>query len=400
MDHETHVAIVGGGPAGSAAAIGLTARGLSVILMDKSPFPRDKICGDFLTPGSVEKLEAIAGDAIAKLRPCPLRGMKITFEQRAIESSFPFGKQGHGLTRRELDDVLRARAEESGARWMPSFTARGTTLERDGTRVVEGTWPDGTRGRVRARLVVEASGRHGPFGRALGWRRDDPRLRRFALWSHMQGVRDLRERGEMHVFEGGYVGVGARDVASGLANVTMVLTPRAMAQARGHVAEYFHGALARHPELGRRTQGAARISPVRGLGPLACTASRVASGRLALVGDASGFVDPFTGEGVFVALESARLLAASVVERDPGDPEGLRRYERAHASAFRSKLRLCRLLQITIARPWLARRVTRALSSRRDLAERMLGATGDILPAADVLNPGYLGRLLLAGIRA
>ena len=394
------VLIVGAGPAGSAAAIGLAARGLSVILMDKASFPRDKICGDFLTPGSVEKLEAIAGEAIAGLKPCPLRGMKITFEQRAIESSFPFGRLGNGLTRRELDAVLRRRAEESGARWIPSFTARRTALEPDGARVVEGTWPDGTRGRVRARLVIEASGRHGPFGRALGWLRDDARLRRFALWSHMQGVRDLRERGEMHVFEGGYIGVGTRDVASGLANVTMVLTPRAMARARGHVAGYFRDVLARHPELGRRTSGAGLIAPVRGLGPLACTASRVASQRLALVGDASGFVDPFTGEGVFVALESARLLAECVMPGDPGDPAGLRRYEKGHPAAFRSKLRLCRLLQAVIARPWLARHVTRALTSRKDLAERMLGATGDILPAGHVLNPGYLGRLLLAGMRA
>jgi hypothetical protein len=93
-----------------------------------------------------------------------------------------------------------------------------------------------------------------------------------------------------------------------------------------------------------------------------------------------------------MALESARLMAEAVAAGS------LDRYESAWRAAFSSKLRLCRLLQIVIARPWLARYVARALGSRKDLADRMVGATGDLFPTSSVLNPAYLGRLLLAGM--
>jgi geranylgeranyl reductase family protein len=393
------VVIVGAGPAGSAAALELCRQGLSVALLDKARFPRDKICGDFLTPGSVGLLRELGGGEVEAESPCTLRGMRMTFEGYEVLSEFPAARHGWSLSRRKLDAVLARRAAAAGANLVEEFRVTDFGADLDtGARWVEGSHPDGTRRRFRARLVIEAGGRHGLIGRRLGWRVDDPRLVRYALWSHMEGVRDLGDRGEMHIFEEGYVGVAVLDHETGLANVTMALTSARWERARGHVQEYFLDLLRRHPALGRRFRGARLASAVRGLGPLACRSHRLAADRIAMVGDAGGFIDPFTGEGVFIALSGARMLARAVAREGIESPEALASYEREFRATFASKFRLCRLLQRMIARPWLARHVARALSSRKDLADRMVGTTGDLLPASSVLNPLYLGRLLIAGM--
>jgi len=398
IPREVDVAIAGAGPAGAAAALAFRRQGLSVVLLERSTFPRDKICGDFLTPGSVARLRELGAGEVEAESPSTLSGMRITFEGADVLSDFPASRHGWSMTRRSLDAVLARRAVAAGATLVEQARVERFGREKDGMRWIEAIRPDGSTQRWRARLLVEAGGRHGLIGRRVGWRVDDQRLKRYALWSQMAGVRGLSGRGEMHVFQGGYVGVAP--LGSGAANVTMVLTPGRMAGARGDTRGYFLDVLRRHPELGPRLAAACLISPIRGLGPLACSAQRLARDGLALVGDACGFVDPFTGEGVFMALESGRLLAESVGSLDGSQAleRGLSRYEAAWRLAFTSKLRLCRLLQVVIARPWLARRVTRALVSRKDLADRMVGATGDLLPASSVLNPAYLGRLLLAGM--
>lgn len=392
-------AVVGAGPAGSAAALELRRLGFSVCLLEKTRFPRDKICGDFLTPGSVELLAEIGGGEVEAQSPCSLRGMRITYEGYEVLSSFPSPRHGWSLSRRKLDTVLARRAAAAGAELVEGFrvTGFGPDAETGGHRV-EGAYADGTSRTIRARLVVEAGGRHGLIGRRLGWRIDDTRLVRYALWSHMEGVRGLSDRGEMHVFEDGYVGVAVLDHAAGLANVTMALAARRMARARGHVRACFLDLLARHPTLGPRCRDAKLVAGVSGLGPLACRAKRLAGDGIAMVGDAGGFVDPFTGEGIFLALSSGRMLARAVAREGIESPSALASYEAAFHAAFDAKLRLCRLLQMVIARPWLARFVSRALSSRRDLADRMVGTTGDLFPPAGVLNPAYIGRLLVAGM--
>ncbi|HZI93156.1 MAG TPA: NAD(P)/FAD-dependent oxidoreductase, partial [Patescibacteria group bacterium] len=378
---EVDVAIVGAGPAGCAAAMALRRQGRTVALLEKARFPRDKICGDFLTPGCVARLQELGSEEVEAVTPTRLRGMRITFDGTEVLSDFPPARHGWSMSRRSLDAALARRASMMGACLVEELRVENFGREEDGWQWIEGSHPDGARRRWRARLLVEAGGRHGLIGRRLGWRNDDPRLTRYALWSHMENMRGLGDRGEMHVFDGGYVGVAPLQGAAdrGLANVTMVLTASRWSRARADIRGYFLDLLRSHPELGRRVADAGLVTPLRGIGPLACSASRLTGDGLAMVGDACGFVDPFTGEGIFMALESARLMAEAVAAGS------LDRYESAWRAAFSSKLRLCRLLQIVIARPWLARYVARALGSRKDLADRMVGATGDLFPASSVL---------------
>jgi len=398
---ETDVVVVGAGPAGSAAAVHLRALGLAVALLDKERFPRHKICGDFLPPGAVASLRALAGSAIEAAEPVRLEGLRITWRGRSILADFPADRPGWGLPRLHLDDALVSAAAASGAAVVERFRVERILRERDGRHRIEGSHPDGSRRAFVAPLVVEAGGRFGRVGRLLGWRSDDARLRRWALWCHLDGVEGLSTRCEMHVIDGGYVGVAPLP-GERAANVTMVLSPERMEAARSDPRGYYRHVLSEHPGLGPRVATARALAPVRGLGPLACRARRLSAQGIALVGDACGFVDPFTAEGVARALESARLLAQAVKAACPAARPvpvslSLPSYETAWRERFEPKLALCRMLQVVIARPWLAGPMARGLAARKDLADRMIAATGDLLPATSVMSPSYLGRLLLAG---
>src|SRR5262249_14838550 len=130
---EVDVAIVGAGPAGSAAAIALRGRGLSVALLEKSSFPRHKICGDFLTPGAVARLRDLGvGEEAGS--PGILRGMRITFEGSEILSDFPESRHGWSLSRRDLDAALAARAVVAGADLVTSLRVDRFGREADGSR--------------------------------------------------------------------------------------------------------------------------------------------------------------------------------------------------------------------------------------------------------------------------
>ncbi|HZC79352.1 MAG TPA: FAD-dependent oxidoreductase, partial [Ktedonobacterales bacterium] len=179
---EVDVAIVGAGPAGCAAAMALLRQGRTVALLEKTRFPRDKICGDFLTPGSVALLRDLCSSEVEAESPATLRGMRITFDGAEVLSDFPPARHGWSMSRRGLDAALARLASRQGASLVEELRVEKFGRDGDGWRWIEGSHPDGARRRWRARLLVEAGGRHGLIGRRLGWRTDDPRLMRYALW--------------------------------------------------------------------------------------------------------------------------------------------------------------------------------------------------------------------------
>jgi flavin-dependent dehydrogenase len=147
--------------------------------------------------------------------------------------------------------------------------------------------------------------------------------------------------------------------------------------------------------VGERLAGATLEAPPRAIGPLALEAKGLSGPGAMLVGDAAGFYDPFTGEGVTLALRSAEL-AAEVADSAlrSGRLADLRAYDRARHQATRDKFRLNRLLQRVVAWPSLANAVARRLARRSDLADRLVGIAGDFVPARRALGPGFAWNLL------
>ncbi len=387
------VLVVGGGPAGAAAATALAQRGREVVLVDKAAFPREKICGEGLSPEAWTALRELgAAEAVAALEPQPLLGMRLTAPDG---TSFEGRYQGHaglGVRRLHLDAALLAHARAAGVSVLES--TRAEPLAPGGAEVrIAGAHGD-TREMVRARVVVCADGRGGALTSRLGLARP-ARLRKFAVRGHWQGVAALGDLGEMHVGGGGYCGVAPLSLRRGEANLALVLDASEMAAAGGRIEDFYRATLHRWPRVAARLERASLMAPPQATGPLASEVSRLTLGNLVLCGDAAGFYDPFTGEGVTLALRSA-LLAAEAIDDHLRAGTALSVYETRRRERTRAKFRFNRLLQQVVARPGLANQMAARLQRRPDLADTLVGVAGDFVPAQAALRLGMLFDLLRA----
>jgi flavin-dependent dehydrogenase len=250
---------------------------------------------------------------------------------------------------------------------------------------------------LQAAIVVGADGLRSLVARRLGLARQSRWPRRIALVTHYRGIADVGDLGEMHVEHGGYLGIA--DVGGGISNVAVVIpSSRGRELASGSEA-FVERWIASHPQLAPRFATAERTSPVRATGPFASRSRRAWSPGAALVGDAADFFDPFTGEGIYAALRGGELLAPYLVEAlrlgRAREHEALAAYDRCRRYEFGGKWMVERLIGAAVAFPALLERAARVLAKRPDMADLLVGVTGDFVPAREVLSPRYLARLLL-----
>ena len=390
MSEGRGAVVVGGGPAGAAVSTFLRARGHDVVLLDEARFPRDKVCGEGVSPEAWRLLDAMgAADDVRALRPQPLRGMALTAPDG---TSFRGRYQGHdhagfALRRLALDACLLAAARRAGVDVREGVRVAG--LVRDRGRVAGVVTEDGEA--VIAPLVVGADGRRSVVGRQLGLLRGHKRLRKYAVRGYWSGMAGLEDVGEMHVVAGGYCGVAP--LGPDEANVTFVLDAAEMRAAGGDLEAFYRASLRRWPRIAERLEAARLDGPPKAIGPLALEARRVSVPGAALVGDAAGFYDPFTGEGVTLALRGAEILAG-VADRVLRGGGSLDEYDRLRDAATRDKFRLNRLLQRVVAWPTLANAVAHRLARRPDLADRLVGIAGDFVPARTALGARFVFDLI------
>jgi menaquinone-9 beta-reductase len=393
---DREVVVAGAGPAGCAAAIFLRQLGHDVLLLDAARFPRDKVCGESVSPEAWRLLDRLgAAGAVRALAPGPVRGMQITApDGTRFAGRYPQDREpGFALARIHLDAALLAAARAAGVDVREG--ARVVEALRDGPAVVgvavagpEAAPPS----RIRGRLVVGADGRHGRVARGLGLLHEHARLRRFAVRGHFEGMQGLAQLGEMHVAVGGYCGVAP--LSETRANVAFVLDLSEMRAAGGDLGAFYAETLRRRwPGLHERLARARLLAPPRAIGPLALVARRTSLPGLLLVGDAAGFFDPFTGEGITLALRSAEIAAEVGHARLVGGAP-LEEYEARREAATRDKFRVNRLLQRLIGWPSLANAVARRLASRPELANRLVRIAGDIVPAREAFGPSIILALL------
>ena len=405
---DADVLIVGGGPAGAATAWFLARRGVDVLVVDRARFPRDKHCAEYLSPQASRILDAMGAlDAVERAGAAQLGGMMVRSPSGhrftgdfAAEHGFRgFRDRGLALRRRLLDSILLDRARDAGAR--VAENAQVTDLVRGARGRVTGAIVRDSTGAPRmigARLVVGADGLRSVVARRLELARQSRWPRRIALVTHYRGVRGLDGRGEMHVEREGYLGLA--NVGGGETNVALVIPAR---RARGIGADragYLERWTSGHPHLAERFEGARRVSAVTATGPFAAAARRGWGPGAALVGDAADFFDPFTGEGIYAALRGGELLAPFAIESldardDRGANDALAGYEAARRAEFGGKWLVERLVGTAVAFPMLMNRAAGVLGRRKDMADLLVGVTGDFVPPRALLRPAFLFGLLL-----
>lgn len=423
MPTDVDVAIVGAGPAGSASAILLARQGYRVALIDKATFPRDKACAEYLSPaieGILRRLNVL--EQVEAAHPAHLLGFDIySASGRSFRADFagnrrpdgkPYYEYGLALSRQVLDHLLIQQARREGVEVLEGTRLQAFEVERIGasgievhltlqeTRPSSGAASAPQARQLRARLLVGADGVHSMIARRLGVQRMSARQRKIALVTHMRGIANLGVYGEMHVGRTSYVGLAPLEPPEmgDLCNVAIVVDEREAANLAGKTAAFFDARLRQFPALTRRLEGARRVKPILAISRLAVKARRFSTDGVMLVGDATGFYDPFTGEGIYRALRGAELLAeAAGAALQAGDCSAARlgAYDRRQRREFVGKRAVEHIVQFLIARPALFDHATKRFASKKHLADTVVGVTGDFLPPSIVLSPLFLAQVLI-----
>jgi flavin-dependent dehydrogenase len=379
VNHDADVIVVGAGPAGAAVSILLAEHGLAVTTLDRAGFPRDKICGEYLSPEAGRVLDRLGVlKTLDGAGAVPLTGMRITApDGTRLQGVYgPAGAyrpyRGHALgvsrTVREhvrVTDVVREQGDVTG---VLATDEAGATLT------------------VRAPLVIGADGRASVVAHRLRCRHPH-RLRRMAVTTYVAGIDGCRDFGEIFIDPPDYAILNP--LAPERVNLSVVVPLEHAAPWSTRLAQFLKARVKQMPHLARRLAGARLVASVQAMGPLAYRVSAPREGGVLLVGDAAGFYDPFTGEGIFTALRGAELAADVVVAAvRSGDvsARALARYYRQRAASFADKARITRALQVLIRHRRLANIAARVLGRRQALLDTMMGVLGDYVPARMLLR--------------
>ncbi|MFZ5469705.1 MAG: NAD(P)/FAD-dependent oxidoreductase [Myxococcota bacterium] len=374
-----HVVIVGAGPAGSSAATFLAQQGASVTLLERSHFPRDKVCGDGCTPRAVWMLEALGlGELVREASAAaPVDALYgASPSGLVLDAEIPksiFGGRGCVIARQVLDQRLVQRAVQAGATLREGVRVEGIHREEQGVAVR-------CRGgeTVRADVVLGCDGAPSVVRSSLGAPDFPSAHRAVALRVYYENVRLSRPHAFGIFWEKDLLpGYGwVFPLPGNRANIGVGMRADLLEAQPYRINELLERFCAL-PRIAAELQGATRVGKPKGHHlPFGSFASRLVFDRALLLGDAAGFVNPLTGEGIEFALESGRFAAAAVVEADQvGDlgVRGLTGYGRRCRKRFEAVFRLNHRMASFFSRPRLVDRFFRAATRSEQVRQALAG---------------------------
>jgi len=360
LQDSTDVLVIGGGPAGLAAAIAARQRGLRVTVADGAKPPIDKACGEALLPDAIAALGQL-GVAVPAAEAWAIRGVRFLSSGESAEAKFPSGYYGLSVRRTVLHQIMAERAADLGVDllWQSVVTGISGDEVRLGDRCIRTRWivgADGVNSRVRRWAELDAHSRTD---------------RRYSFRQHYR-VAPWTDRLEI------YWGKHSQAYASAVSDDQVCV---AVASRDSELR--LEQALATFPELNARLRGAETSSVERGAVTANRKLRRVWRRNIALIGDASGTVDAITGEGLGLSFRQAVVLARCLGSGN------LARYQAAHRSLALRPLVMARLMLTLNGRPRFQQRILRVFRERPDVFRRLLA-----------LHVGFLSpfRLALDGI--
>ncbi|MGG4145462.1 NAD(P)/FAD-dependent oxidoreductase [Paenibacillus algorifonticola] len=405
------VIIVGAGPAGSVLAALLAASGVKVLLLERESLPRRKPCGESLNPGAVAALARVlpAGKFAAirsSMEHTLIHGWRLTSGKAELLAAFPAGQFGMACAREKLDYALALHACEAGAQVIEQMRVQRLIWEKGRVAGVVAYSAAGTHAEFRARLVIGADGIRSAVARCAGLSSFGP-LRKTAFTARVSGVRVLQPRVEL--FTGRGIVVGLAPIGGGEANMTLAqlsgsgsaaaLAASFNANARGKAPDtteadnraasvvsnvgrsaWLLGKAGELPELAERLQGAACIGEVLACGPFDRRVRATQQEGLLLIGDAAGYYDPLTGQGIYRALSSAELAAPLLLQAlESGSDAPLVRFAAIQQSRFAPAIRLQKLIEWTSRHELLWQSALRGFGSLPAARSRLVAVIGDCL---------------------
>lgn len=397
---DCQVAIVGAGPAGSSAAFFLAGFGLDVLLIDRAEFPRDKTCGDGLSPRALKVMEAMGALQTARALGQAIQGVRfISPNGTPLEARLPpysrHPSQALILPRLILDDLLRTRALSAGARFLGRTHIVNARPHGAGVELED---QDGA-GTIRAQAAILATGSSTSLLQASRVLRRRPPFM-VAARAYFECLDRRSEQIDFH-FDGvplpGYgwvfpTGDGTANVGAG------ILGPSTGFDRLGrNPRRLFDGFLGLAPMQAELGSGR-RIGPVKSC-PLRLDFARAPTfaPRLLLAGEACGLVNPLTGEGIDYALESGQIAAeflAEVLRDGKPHPTAWREYDRRLRRRFQRLFEYTRRMSRVYLRPWFLNRFLRLASVRPELEHILVDIALGMRDAAQGTSPKTLYRIL------
>jgi geranylgeranyl reductase family protein len=372
--------IVGGGPAGASAAIHLAASGARVLLAERERFPREKLCGEFISPeclehfarlGVLDRMEDGGGARVSETVFYAPSGRSVAVPSAWFGGAHAARVDALGLSRAEMDERLLKRAREAGVEVLEEAALAGVIIEGARLRGVRLRTAEGSTQEFRARVTLDATGRQRAVARRAQRElssREKTRAHLVAFKAHLACTRGARGVCEIYFYPGGYGGLSP--VERGLSNLCFIARARDVRERGSEAVRVMREVLMRNRRAAQTLSHAE--ARTRWLGVTVESFGRhepAPFDGLLAVGDAAAFIDPFTGSGMLMALEGGELAARAVVRwlaRGDDDFTTLaREYREVYEACFDARLRLCGLL----------RRAALAPSSFAEVAVLALGAS-------------------------
>jgi menaquinone-9 beta-reductase len=362
---EPDIVIAGGGPAGLATAIAAAQQGIRALLLERQAEPVDKACGEGLLPPAVAVLEQLGVRNLIDPDQCfPFSGVRFLNEDGSCAvAELPRGG-GLGLRRTALMSALMTRAAQLGVEIHDRCAVVGFRRNYDSITVETAT------GAIKAKLLVAADGLGSPLRRMAGLEATCAGPRRFGLRQHFR-IAPWTSRVEVYFANG--VEAYVTPLGQRLVGVAFLWQDDPRRGPRRGAAR-FGNFLARFPALAEKLRGAEVCSRVQGAGPMNRRARSPIASRLVLVGDAAGYLDAITGEGLSLAFGGAIALARILPQAVSSGAtiDALAPYRREAARLFRHCAIPAHLMLMMVRRPELRRRVIRGLGRHPGFFERMI----------------------------
>jgi flavin-dependent dehydrogenase len=356
---EYDVIVIGAGPAGSTVSTLLAQKGHRVLLLEKSHFPREKLCGEFITPECLNVFDRLdirerIYDAGAQLIA------KWTFfapDGRSVEMPIEWIAEGYhnaiSISRARMDFILLERAREVGVEVREGIHVSPRFNREGNLGIIEGK-ADGEKVEYfSAPIVIDSSGRNGAFSNQIRqyiFRFRGSRM--FGCKVYLNGIEDLREGGELFFFHDGYGGLSR--VEGDRTNLCFMTTEATLLDAKGDRERLLDLTMRTNPAALRRLQDTVIKSDWLGTGPINYGRNRSLPGLLA-IGDAGAFIDPFTGSGILLALKSGELAAKVINQSFTNGVRNIetvkKSYNKLHREIFGLRFRASALLRSLAFRP-------------------------------------------------
>ena len=407
-DRKFDVLIVGAGPAGAATAIALGNSKVSVGLLDKAKFPRDKTCGDALSVDVVNQLRILAPVLSQAFEDFTQKvssyGVKI-FAPDGNHVAIPFvhneqKRSGYVCSRLDFDNLL---IQHLGGYPNVKLLEENIVnrIENVGDQICLHT----NDGSFSAPIVVGADGAHSIVAKELSNLRPDKDHYSAGLRVYCEGVNDFHPENfiELYFFQNilpGYLWIFP--LPDNNANVGIGMLSSAVSKKKVNLKAVLHELLSTHPALEKRFKNARPKETVKGFGLPLGSKKRLLSGeRFLLVGDAASLIDPFSGEGIANAIRSGRVAASHILkcfEQQNFSKSFNAQYDKEIYRRMWKELKLSRTLQQLCNYPWLFNFVVRKANQNEQVHKLLVDALAHVDKKKSLGGPGFYYRLLFSGM--